>query len=259
MNVVTNQMSNQNMIELAKQQYEKQQRSKTPGYTAPLPSFGLIYPKTSPLRSGTVEMRHMTSYDEDLLATTAYIEDGTVLTRLIDNLLITEGVSAQDLSNPDLEALCITARIFSYGKMYRVYVNDPKTNNQLEREIDLSKLTAHDFNLKPDDAGEFSYTVETNGDIIKFKYLTIREVQGIDRERPISGLIEKSIQEVNGNRDKNYISEYIKFNLRSGDSKLFREYMSNNMYGLNFNIEFEGENEDTFTTRFRIGPEILWS
>ncbi len=75
MSIVTDQLSNQNIIALAKKNYEKQQRAKIPGYTATLPSFGLIYPKSSPLRSGVVEMRHMTSYDEDLLANDSYINE----------------------------------------------------------------------------------------------------------------------------------------------------------------------------------------
>jgi len=259
MSIVTDQVSTQNMIALAKKQYEKQQRAKVPGYTAALPSFGLIYPKSSPLRAGVVEMRHMTSYDEDLLANSAYIQDGTVLERLIDSLLLTEGVSATDLSNPDLEALCITARIFSYGKLYPVQVKHPTSLNVLEREIDLSALQAREFKLEPDDNGEFNYTVESTGDVIKFKYLCLRDAKSIDPEHPISDLVTKSVQEVNGNRDRSYIDEYIKYILKSGDSKKFRNYIAQNMYGLDFNIEFEGETPGSaFVSRFPIGPEILW-
>jgi len=258
MSIVTDQLANQNIIELAKKNYEKQQRAKVPGYTAALPSLGLIYPKSSPLRSGVVEMRHMTSYDEDLLANDSYISDGTVLQRLIDSLLLTDGVSADDLSNPDLEALCIAARIFSYGKIYPVQVVDPKTGSPLEREIDLSALKAREFTLQPDDNGEFDYTVESTGDVIKFKYLCIREIKDIDPDHQISGLVRKSICSVNGNRDKNFIDEYIKYTLRSGDSKEFRKYLAKNIPGFDYIIEFEGEDKDTFTTRFPIGPNILW-
>lgn len=258
MSIVTDQLSNQNIIELARKNYEKQQRTKIPGYIASLPSFGLIYPKTSPLRSGVVELRHMTSYDEDLLANDSYIKDGTVLHRLINSLLLTDGVSAEDLSNPDLEALCIAARIFSYGKIYPVTVVDPKTGAPLEREIDLSTLKAREFTLQPDDNGEFDYTVESTGDILKFKYLSIREIKDIDSEHQISGLVTKSICSINGNRDKNFIDEYIKYTFRSGDSKQFRKYLAQNIHGFDYMIEFEGENKDTFTTRFPIGPDILW-
>ena len=258
MSIVTDQLSNQNIIELARKNYEKQQRTKVPGYTATLPSLGLIYPKTSPLRSGQVEMRYMTSYDEDLLANETYIKDGTVLQRLIDGLILVDGVSAQDLSNPDLEALCIIARIHSYGKMYPAQIVDPKTGAVLNREIDLSALKARDFKLQPDDNGEFDYTIESSGDSLKFKYLSIREIQDINTEHQISDLVRKSICSVNDNRDRNFIDEYVKYTLRSGDSKKFRQYLAQHVHGFDYNIEFEGENKDTFTTRFPIGPEVLW-
>ena len=258
MSIVTDQVSNQNIIELAKKNYETQQRAKTPGYSATLVSLGLIYPKSSPLRAGVIEMRHMTSYDEDLLANETYLNDGTALERLIQGLILTPGISTQDISNPDLEALCIAARIFSYGKTYPVQVVSPKTGALLDREIDLSALKAREFSLTPDDAGEFNYTVESSGDTIKFKYLCIRETRDIDPNHQISGLVSRSICDVNGNRDRNFIDDYIKYTFRSGDSKDFRKYLANNMYGFDYNIEFEGEDKDTFTTRFPVGPEILW-
>ena len=258
MSIVTDQLSNQNIIELARKNYENQKRTKVPGYSATLPSFGLIYAKSSPLRAGVVELRHMTSYDEDLLANETYINDGTVLQRLIDGLLLTDGINADDLSNPDLEALCISARIFSYGKMYPVQIIDPTTGAVLDREIDLSALKAKEFALQSDDNGEFEYTVESSGDIIKFKYLCIREVKNIDPDHQISGLVTRSVCSINGNSDRNFIDEYIKYTLRAGDSKQFRQYLAKNMYGFDYNIEFEGENKDTFISRFPIGSEVLW-
>ena len=55
MTQVTDRLTNQNIVELAKKQYESQKRAKVPGYLVKLPSGGKIYSATSPLRSGTVE------------------------------------------------------------------------------------------------------------------------------------------------------------------------------------------------------------
>ena len=70
---VTERFSDKNLIELAKQQYENKQRSTIPSIAVTLPSKGLVYPESSPLRKGTVEMRYMTAYDEDILTNTTYI------------------------------------------------------------------------------------------------------------------------------------------------------------------------------------------
>ena len=254
---VTDRLDNQ-IINLAKQQYETQQRTTIPGYVAPLASGGTVYPETSPLRQGVVELRHMTSYDEDILANRSYINDGTVLHRLIDSLMLTPGVTAKELSNPDLDGLIITARINGYGKNYPVEVTDPKTGTRLKRDIDLSKLKVKPITLPSDENGEFEYTIEDTNERIKFKYLNIAETETIRDEHPISDLMILCIREINGDRSRANIESYVKYKLKSGHSKAFRQYMSANLHGMDFDIEFEGEDKDTFTTRFPIGPEILW-
>ena len=69
MSRVTDRLDNKQIVELAKQQYENQkQTSKFPANIIILPSNGNVYAETSALRSGKVEMRHMTAYDEDILS-----------------------------------------------------------------------------------------------------------------------------------------------------------------------------------------------
>lgn len=258
MSKVTNRLDNQNIVNLAKQNYEKQQRSKVPGYLVTLPSKGLIYPETSPLRNGVVEMRYMTAYDEDILSNPTYIKSGEVLDKLVDSLLLTDGVSVDDIGNSDVEALLIAARIHAYGKMYPVVVTDPATNQSSEKQIDLSKIPYREFKLMPDERGEFEYQTIASNDVIKFKYLTTKEAAAIKSENSVSDLLRTVIRSVNGNRDRSAIDEFIKYGFLAADARPFREYLVDNMYGLDFNMQFEGENGSTFESRFRIGPELLW-
>ena len=259
MGIVTNQLSNQSIVTLAKQNYEKEQRSKIPGYRVELPSEGKVYPETSPLRAGFVELRHMTSYDEDVLSNQSYINDGTVLERLVDGLLLTPGVSSVDFINGDFNALIVVSRIHGYGKQYPVIVNDPKTGATLNREIDLSTIKFKPFELVSNEQGEFEYVIQSTGHKLTYKYLTFSDTKLLDSERVVSSFMQHAICSVNGNRDKTVIENYIKYELSAGDSKKFRNYVLETIPGLNFDIEFEGENKDTFTTRFPIGPEILWA
>lgn len=256
MSKVTDRLDNQNIVNLAKQNYEKQQRSKVPGYLVTLPSKGKIYPAASPLRSGQVEMRYMTAYDEDILSNASYIKAGTVLNKLVDSLLLTDGVSVDDIGNSDLEALLIAARIHAYGKMYPVIVTN--NNQSLEKQVDLSKIPYREFNLISDENGEFEYQTVNSGDVIKFKYLTTKEANAIQEDQPVSGLLRAVIRSVNRNRDRSHIEEFVKFNFLAADARAFREYLVDNMYGLDFNMEFEDENGSIFQSRFRIGPELLW-
>jgi hypothetical protein len=258
MSKVTDRLESQNIINLARQNYENQQRNKVPGYVVTLPSQGKIYPESSPLRAGTVEMRYMTAYDEDILSNSSYIKTGIVLEKLIDGLLLTDGVSCNEIGNPDFEALLISARIHSYGKTYPVTVIHPDTGIQYNRDIDLSKISYKEFNLNSDSNGEFEYITTKSHDTIKFKYLTIAESNKITEEHAISDLMKHTIREVNGNRNITDIEDYIKYSFLAADSREFRKYMIDNLYGLNFNMQFEGEAGSTFEAGFRIGPELLW-
>ena len=66
---------------------EKQkQKPKFPTENVTLPSKGLLYSKDSPLSKGTIEMKYMTAREEDILTNSNYIENGTVIDKLLSNL-----------------------------------------------------------------------------------------------------------------------------------------------------------------------------
>ena len=63
---------------------------KMPTETVELPSQGLIYPESSPLSSGKIEMKYMTAREEDILTNQNYISKGTVLDELIKSLIVSD-------------------------------------------------------------------------------------------------------------------------------------------------------------------------
>jgi hypothetical protein len=166
MSNVSTRVSNNNLIELAKQNYEKTQTSKIPGSIIELPSKGLVYPESSPLRSGTVEIRYMTAYDEDILTNGSYIKQGVMLDKLLESIVMIPGFKSSDLIVPDKEWLIISARIISYGSDYQVSIKTP-AGDLLETSVNLSKLKFGDFKLKSNAYGEFEYITEFDN---KIKY-----------------------------------------------------------------------------------------
>ena len=66
--------------------------NKFPSEIVDLPSKGLLYPEDSPLKKGTVEMKYMTAKEEDILTNQNYIEKGVVIDKLLQALIVTEGV-----------------------------------------------------------------------------------------------------------------------------------------------------------------------
>lgn len=260
MTQVTNRLSKQDIINIAKRDYEATQRNMLPSEIVNLPSKGYLYPETSPLRSGQIEMRYMTAYDEDILTNTSYIKEGVVLDKLIDSLIVTPGITVSDVAQVDRDALLVQARILSYGPEYPVIVTDPKTGNSLNRTIDLTRLTHKPFDLQSDENGEFTYQVQILDKTyeIKYSYLSIEQTKKISQERTISDLFKNMIRQIDDSRDPQEIESFIRYKFLARESKQFRTYVFDNTPGVNLQYEFEGENGGTFTAGFQIGSDLFW-
>lgn len=241
-----------NIIELAKQRYESAQRSKLPSIIVSLASGGKIYPASSPLRSGQIEMRYMTAYDEDILTNASYIKNGVVFDKLLESLIVTEGVDVQEISTFDKNGLIIYARILSYGAEYPVQVKDPNTGSLLDRVIDLKTIGFKSFTLKSDENGEFDY--DFHGIKIKFVYNTKIDLLNAS----VSQMLISIIKQVDQSRSASDIEHFIRYEFLAKDSRDFRLFFLENAPGLDLNYEFEGENGGTFTTGFQLGSDLFW-
>ncbi len=83
-----------------------------------LPSQGLLYPEDSPLRSGTIDVKYMTAKEEDILTSTNLIQQGVVLDKLLETLIVDKSINLDDILIGDKNALLVGARILAYGKNY---------------------------------------------------------------------------------------------------------------------------------------------
>jgi len=252
MSAHTDRIANQNIIELAKKQYELEKRKSIPGEIMQLVSNGMVYPKDHPLRSGTIEMRYMTAFDEDILTNPSYLREGIVLDKLLQTLIITP-VDYSTIAKIDKNGLIIAARILSYGKEYPVTIKDPKTGKDLNRVVDLSKLKNSEFNLISDDLGEFEYTLQ-DGTILKFKFL----LNGEDEDLTISQFLDRTITQVNDSRKHDDIQDFIRYKFLARDAKVFRKYIIEHTPNVVMDYEFEGEDRSTFIAGFQAGADLFW-
>jgi len=92
---------------------------KIPTETVSLPSKGLLYPETSPLSKGEIEMKYMTAKEEDILTNSNYIRNNTVIDKLLQSMIITP-IDYNELLIGDKNAILIAARVLGYGKDYNV-------------------------------------------------------------------------------------------------------------------------------------------
>ncbi len=90
---------------------------KFPTEEIELPSQGYLYPETSPLSSGKIEMKYMTTREEDILTNQNYIKQGIVLDKLLQSMIVTP-INYDELLAGDKDGIMLAARILGYGAEY---------------------------------------------------------------------------------------------------------------------------------------------
>jgi hypothetical protein len=236
-----------------------------PTETVELPSKGLLYPKDSPLSSGTIEMKYMTAKEEDILTNQNYIRQGTVIDKLLQSLIVTEGVNYSDILVGDKNAIMVAARILSYGKDYEIEYRGEKIT------VDLSELDNKVLDESLYKAGEnnFTYELPYTKNTVTFKLLSQKDEQVIEKE--IKGLkkIDKNsstevtsrlkhiITSVNGSTEQKDIREFVDKYLLAKDARALREYYAqvNPDIDLSFAYNDNGVEEDV---DLPIGLNFFW-
>jgi len=206
---------------------------KIPTELVSLPSKGLLYPESSPLSKGQIEMKYMTAKEEDILTNANYIRQGTVIDKLLKALIITP-IDYNELLIGDKNAVLIAARVLGYGKDYTF------TYGGQEHNVDLSLLEDKvvDEKIFKRGSNEFYFTFPHSGNNITFKLLTHGDEQKIDAE--IKGLqkitpgvssdvttrLKHIITSVEGKRDQKDIRDFVDNYLIAKDARALREYYS---------------------------------
>ena len=211
---------------------------KIPTETISLPSKGLLYPETSPLSKGQIEMKYMTAKEEDILTNNNFIRQGTVIDKLLQALIVTP-IEYNELLVGDKNAILVAARVLGYGKDYTFkYAN--QRNQEVETTVDLSLLEDKqiDESLFKRGVNEFTFVLPHSGNNITFKLLTHGDEQKIDAE--IKGLqkvnpnsstdvttrLKHIITSVEGKREAKDIREFVDNYLIAKDARSLREYYS---------------------------------
>lgn len=229
-------------------------KSEYPTETVPLPSKGLLYPKSNPLSSGEVEMRYMTAKDEDILTSQNLIRQGTVLDKLMESLIVSD-IEYDDILIGDKNAIMIAARILGYGKEYEASVTCPNCGTKNVKKFDLTQFNDKEINeeLYTHGINEFDFELPNSKKLIKFKLLTGKEDKMIDQqlknlkkfssESGVNSLITTrlfySIISVDGDSDKNNIRRFVEKEMLAIDSRALRKYINEITPDIDLRISFD--------------------
>ena len=207
---------------------------KFPTKMVELPSKGYFYFDGHPLSSGKVEVKYMTAKEEDILTSQNLIQQGLVIDKLLEALIVDKSIKIDDMLIGDKNAIMVAARILGYGKEYEF------TYDGEEQLVDLSTLEPEevDFTKFTKGQNEFSFELPTSKRSITFKLLTggderniaaeikAREKVTKEQSSELTTRLKQMILSVDGKSEKAYIIKFVDNEFLSRDSLAFRQYLS---------------------------------
>ena len=241
---------------------------KFPTEVIDLPSGGKVYPKDSPLAEGKIELKYMTTREEDILMSENLIKKGVVIDKLLDSLIVTEGVTQETLILGDKNAVLVASRILAYGPEYTCEVQHPKDpDQQVEHTFDL---TTCPFKEPVEDVdysnNSFEYETPVSKTKIKFKLLTGKEEKLIDKDlnkskkygynTEITTRLRYTIIEVDGDSKEETLTAFSQ-NMLARDSVALRNYIQKISPDIDLTSEIEIGGE-TVSVSIPLTVEFFW-
>lgn len=162
----------------------------TPTEFVDLPSQGLRYPEGHPLHKiATIEIRHMTAKEEDILTSESLIKKGIALDRLVQAVVVDKSIKPEDLLIGDKNAVLIAARITGFGSQYHTSLTCPSCTTINETTLDLDDLQSKELtdlpeNVTATEEGNYVITLPDFNDLeVEVRLLTGHDERFIMKKR----------------------------------------------------------------------------
>jgi len=230
----------------------------------PLPSQGKIYRN----KKANVKVSFMTTADENILSSPNLLESGEFLQILMDRKILEPDLRYKDLHVGDRNAIMLWLRATGYGEMYPVTIFD-ENQQPFETEINLNDLKYKPLGAEPDAEGLFDFQLPLSKAFIKFRLLTCGDIDDIEKiieSEKQNGIpvdnssiykLERTIIEVNGQRDRNEIRQFAS-NLRVNDGKALNDYIDKIESGVDLNITVGTPGGGSVDTFLPLNVSFFW-
>jgi len=240
---------------------------KFPSEIIDLPSRGVVYPKDSPLSEGKIEIKYMTAKEEDILTSQNLIKKGIVVDVLLNSLILTEGITAEDLIIGDKNAVMVASRILAYGPEYEVELTNPETDEKFKHTFNLTECPFKELPEGVDYSQNlFEMLLPISKKKIQFKLLSGKDEKAIDLQlkktkkfgasTEITTRLRHAIVSVDGDDTLAVITTFIN-NMLSRDSLALRQYIAKIAPDvvLEQDVDMEGE---LVTVDIPLTTEFFW-
>jgi hypothetical protein len=230
----------------------------------PLPSEGKLYPS----KKKSIKVAYLTTADENILTSPNLVDSGQFLEILLNRKILEPELRYSDLHTGDRNAIMVWLRATGYGTDYQIQMLD-KNNVPFETSFDLSTLKTIKLGAEPDLEGLFYFKMPLSGDDIKFKLLSVGDVDAIgellelDKVNGVTinteptHILNFHIIEVNGDRSRDFIKEYSN-NIRTLDAQKLRKFISSIESGIDLNVDIKTPGGGSITTFLPINPSFFW-
>lgn len=203
-----------------------------------LPSKGTLYPEHHPLHGQeTIEIRQMTTAEEDILSNTTLLRNGTAIDKFLERILIDSKLGPKDLLIGDKNAVLIQSRIDGYGPEYKTQITCPACTSKQNTSFDLTQcyqttettipeyVTVNDtgtFSLTLDNGWEVEFRAMNGEDEIKLSKLAANKKKASLSATPVQDQLNTLIVSISGHTDKSTISQAVQ-HMTGKQSRLIRE------------------------------------
>ena len=116
-----------------------------------LPSKGMLYPDNHPLfNQESIEIRQMTTKEEEILTSQTLLKKGVALDRLLSSLMLDKTIDPGTLLVGDKNAMLIQARKTGYGSDYKTQLTCPSCGVQETLNYDLNECQIYEGGTSDD-------------------------------------------------------------------------------------------------------------
>ena len=238
-----------------------------------LPSQGLLYPEDSPLRSGIIDVKYMTAKEEDILTSTNLIEQGLVITRLLESVIADPKVKLNDMLIGDKNALMVGTRVLGYGKDYEIMLTDPDTQERVEYSVDLTELKHRKIDKSLHQNGNnFEFELPNSKVVVGFKLMTEKDEveltkinESFEKVEKLTGIsyaltnrLKHQVVSIDGNTDQKEIDNFVDNKFLALDTRAYRKNLDKITPDIELKFDYTSQTGNLHTLDVPLGIDFFW-
>lgn len=258
-----------------------------PVASVPLPSEGLIYSDDGLKNRKEVDIKPMTSQEENILMNPVFLKKNTVIDELIKSCLMDKRLDVNGLILGDRDALLIGVRMTGYGHSMSAHFRCSACSLEQDQDVSFHNMPMVGIDTKALDqvapyTNAFRFTLPMSKKVVVWRFLTVGDEKRMAAEREeiaaknkklklklvtagpetraVTEQLEASIISIDGIDDRNKIRQFCQY-MPAMDSSVLRKHIEKNTPGVKFIHDFKCQNGDCEHEEevpVTLGTDFLW-